>query len=194
MDTILWMDGAILLWIQEHLRNDFLTPIFQWITNLGNGGFIWILITAILLLIPKFRKIGLMSATALILSLLINNIWLKNWIARTRPYEVIEGLKLITKIPSDYSFPSGHTSSSLCAAVVYWKCSREYKKSGNAAFYFPTAAAWVLMVLAILISLSRLYVGVHYPTDVLGGAITGILIGWFVVAFYKKIIDRKSQL
>lgn len=186
MDKILWLDGAILLWIQEHLRNDFLTPIMQGITNLGNNGWIWIVITLILLLIPKFRKIGLMSAAALILSLLINNIWLKNWIARTRPYEVIEGLKLITKIPSDYSFPSGHTSSSLCAAVVYWRCSREYKKTGNDKFYFPTVPAWILLIVAILISLSRLYVGVHYPTDVLGGAVTGVLIGWFVVEVYKR--------
>lgn len=194
MDKILWLDGAALLWIQEHLRNDFLTPVVQWITNLGNGGFIWILITAILLLIPKFRKIGMMAAMSLILSLLINNIWLKNWIARIRPYEVIEGLQLITKIPGDYSFPSGHTASSICTAVVFWKCSREYKKSGNQSFYFPTAVAWILLVLAVLISLSRLYVGVHYPTDVLGGVVTGTLIGWFTVEFYKKIIDRNSQL
>lgn len=186
MDKLLWLDGAILLWIQEHLRNDFLTPVFQGITSLGNSGWIWILITAILLLIPKFRKIGLMSASALILSLLINNMCLKNWIARTRPYEVVEGLKLITKKPWDYSFPSGHTASSLCAAVVYWRCSREYKKSGNTAFYFPSSLAWILLVLAILISLSRLYVGVHYPTDVLGGAVTGTFIGWFVVEVYKR--------
>lgn len=193
MDTIIWMDGAILLWIQGHLRNDFLTSVFQTITRLGDGGFIWILITAILLMIPKCRKVGIMSATALLLSLIINNLWLKNWVARIRPYEAIEGLRILTKRPWDYSFPSGHTASSICAAVVFWRCSREYKKSGDQRFYFPSSLAWILFVLAILISFSRLYVGVHYPTDVLGGMITGALIGWFSVSFCKKIIDKRSE-
>lgn len=189
MSWMLQVDGAVLLWIQEHLRNELLTPIFQRITSLGDSGFIWIMITILLLVIPKTRRLGLMAAASLLLSLLINNICLKNWIARTRPYEVLDSLNLITKRAVDYSFPSGHTASSFCTAVVLWKSSREYKKTGNQRFFFPPLAGVAVMALAVLISFSRLYVGVHYPTDVLGGAISGILIGFFVFYFTKKYVN-----
>ena len=86
------LDGGILLWIQEYFRNPVLTPILKVITNLGNGGAIWILLTLLILLLPKTRRVGCMMAVALIGTLLINNMLLKNLVARTRPYEVIEGL------------------------------------------------------------------------------------------------------
>ena len=194
MNWLIELDGAILLWIQENLRHEILTPLLQGITSLGDSGFIWILLTLILLLIPKTRKLGIMSAASLLLSLLINNVCLKNWVARIRPYEVIDGLTLITRTPMDYSFPSGHTASSFCAAVVLWKSSLYYQKTNNPAYCFPYPAGIAVMILAVLISLSRLYVGVHYPTDVLGGLISGVLIGLFVFHISKKVIDKKSQL
>jgi undecaprenyl-diphosphatase len=164
---LLNLDGNILLWIQEFIRNPILTPIVVFITGLGNGGRIWILISLLLLIPKKTRKIGIMSIAALLGSLLINNLLLKNLVARTRPYEVIENLQLLVNPAHDYSFPSGHTGSSFASAMVLYQ--ELPKKYGVPA-----------IILAVLIALSRLYVGIHYPSDVLVGAITGILIAKIV--------------
>ena len=104
---------------------------------------------------------------------LITNVALKNIIARIRPYEVVEGLKLLIEPQSDFSFPSGHTCASIGAAL---------------AMYPFLERKWgiPLVILAVLISLSRLYVGVHYPTDVLGGAVVGVLAAWGAVRIVKR--------
>lgn len=172
MDWLINLDGDILLWIQENIRNGILTPIMKLITHLGDAGIFWIVLTLVLLIFKKTRKVGIMSAMALICSLLINNIILKNLFARTRPYEVVDGLTRLIEKQSDYSFPSGHTGSSFAAGVVMFK---ELPKK----FGIP------LLILAILISLSRLYVGVHYPTDVLAGVITGTISALISIKLYK---------
>lgn len=121
LEQLLHIDGQILLWIQEYLRFPALTSVMKDITNLGNAGILWILITIVLLLDKKTRNVGYMSALALIGSLIVDNILLKNLVARTRPYEVVDGLKLLIEKQSDYSFPSGHTGSSFASAIVLWK-------------------------------------------------------------------------
>ncbi len=173
------MEPNILLWIQDNLRNDVLTPFFVVITSLGNAGILWILISAGLLIPKKTRKVGILCVAALLFSFLIDNVLLKNLVARTRPYEVIEGLTYLVKKPVDYSFPSGHTGTSFATAVVlFLSFPKKY------SFWFP--------VLAFLIGFSRLYVGVHYPTDVLAGAIIGTLIADCVYIVGTRAQNRKA--
>lgn len=174
------LDGGILLWIQEYLRNPVLTPILKVITTLGNGGAIWILLTLLILMLPKTRKVGCMMTVALLGTLLINNILVKNLVARVRPYEVIEGLTYIVRRPKEFSFPSGHAGSSFAAACIMLR--RLPRRYGIPAF-----------VLAVLIALSRLYVGVHYPSDVLFGMISGILISYAAEAVAEWIWKRKKE-
>jgi undecaprenyl-diphosphatase len=172
LETITQADGEILLWIQENLRRDFLSPFVKFITHLGDAGWFWIVLALILVIIPKTRQTGLVTASALLGSYMVNNLLLKNLVARTRPYEVVDGLNRIIEAQSDWSFPSGHTGSSFAAAVVIFiLCPRKYG--------IPA------LVLAVLISLSRLYVGVHYPTDVLCGAITGTVMAVCACRFYR---------
>lgn len=95
-----------LLWIQDNIRNDILTPIVKFITSLGNAGMIWIAITLILLIFKKTRKLGGICALSLISSLVINNFILKNLVARVRPYDQISALNLIIEKQKDWSFPS----------------------------------------------------------------------------------------
>lgn len=168
------LDGNVLLFLQEYVRNPVLTPILKVITTLGNGGAIWIAMALLLLAIPKTRKVGCMAALALIGTLLINNMLLKNLVARTRPYEVIEGLTYIVKTPVDYSFPSGHAGCSFAVACIMFR-------------RLPGRYGVPALVLAVLISLSRLYVGVHYPSDVLFGVISGIVISYMAEAVGKRI-------
>ena len=173
LESLLQLDGAILLWIQEHVRQDFLSPVVKFITHLGDPGWSWILLAVILLIVKKTRKIGLVTAVSLLSSYVVNNLILKNLVARVRPYEAVDGLQRIIEAQSDFSFPSGHSASSFAAAVViFMLCPRKY---GVPA-----------LVLAFLIALSRLYVGVHYPTDVLTGVISGTVIAVIVCTVYKK--------
>ena len=161
LESLIRMDGNFLIFIQENIRNPVLDPVMKVITTLGNGGIIWILLTILLLAFKRTRRIGLMSACALICSLLINNILLKNLAARVRPYNAIEGLIPLVNKPTEFSFPSGHAGSSFASGgVLYRRLPRKYG--------IP------ILILAILISFSRLYVGVHYPTDVLAGVLTGL--------------------
>ncbi len=173
-ELLINIEGPILLWIQEYLRFDILTPIVTFITHLGDSGWIWIACTILFLLLPKTRKTGIAMTISMLLNLLATNIVLKNLFARTRPYVAVEGLHRIIEAQSDFSFPSGHTACSFAAAtVIFLMCPR---KVGVPA-----------MVLAVLISLSRLYVGVHFPTDVIGGALIGIGAALLALWIYGKL-------
>ena len=170
-------DSSILLWIQDNVRSDFLTPIMKVITHLGDKGILWILVTLALLWYYKTRKLGVRCMVSMVIGLVITNLILKNWVARIRPYELIQGLECIVKKADDYSCPSGHTTNSLACAWVIFR--RAPKKWGVPA-----------LILAILISLSRLYVGIHYPTDVLGGAVIGIGSACLSLALVPKLEKR----
>lgn len=179
LEWLLHLDGQILLWIQEYLRLDFLTPIWIVITKLGDAGAVWIVLTVILLMNRKTRTVGCMSALALLSALFVDNIILKNLVARIRPYEVVDGLKLLIEKQGDFSFPSGHTGSSFAAAVVYFT-------------ELPKKYGVPLLILAILIGCSRLYVGVHYPSDVLAGAVIGTVLALLARRIVHTIASRKN--
>ena len=87
------IDDYILLFVQEMLRTPFMTPIVRAVTILGNSAIIWIAVSVLLLLFPRTRKAGIASLLALVFSLLINNIILKNLVGRIRPYDRIEGCR-----------------------------------------------------------------------------------------------------
>jgi undecaprenyl-diphosphatase len=176
IETLLNIDGGFLLWIQDYVRTPLLNDIMIFITTLGNGGMLWIAATVILLIPKKTRKIGIMSGAALLGSLIINNNLLKNIVQRPRPFVTFTDLKIIIPTPSEFSFPSGHTASSFAAASVFYK-------------HLPRKIGVPAIVLAGLIGLSRLYVGVHYPTDVIAGVLMGILLSYmaeYLVEFFAK--------
>ena len=160
MNALTQFEGQILLWIQENLRG-FMDAPMRFITMLGDHGYFWIALTILLLFFKKTRKAALASALSMIFTLLVVNITIKPLVARIRPYEVIEGLTYIVAKESEFSFPSGHSTSSLACAWVLFRMLP--KKIGVPA-----------LVLGLLIALSRLYVGVHYPTDVIAGICIGI--------------------
>lgn len=152
----------ILWWIREHLTHPFLDTVMPYISSLARHGEFWILIALVLVCFKKTRKAGVAMGIAMACGYLIGNMGMKNLFARTRPYDVVEVELLVAKL-HDFSFPSGHTLVSFEAATALWFYHRKW---GIAAF-----------VLAALIGLSRLYLFVHYPTDVLVGAVLGIGIG-----------------
>lgn len=166
----------ILDFIRNNLSSPFSDGIMKAISFLGNAGWIWILLGASLLTFKKTRKAGITVCVALLFSLLLSNIALKPLIARARPYELKEGIELIIARPSDFSFPSGHTSASFAAAASLFVYNKRYGA--------------IALTVASLIAFSRLYLYVHFPTDVLGGAIIGTLCG--IGAYYStKYIYKK---
>ena len=156
------LDGEILLQIQQHLRTDLLTPFMKGVTFLGNGGWFWILCAVVLLAIPKTRKTGYAAVLSLIFGVIVTNLLLKNIVARPRPFAEIEALIPLIAKPTDFSFPSGHTTASFAVALVMLRMLP--KKIGIPA-----------VVLAALVAFSRLYLGVHYPTDVLVGFVVALV-------------------
>ena len=171
-------DLPILEWIQANLQCGFLDFIMPIITLFGEGGIFWIAWAVILLFFPKTRKIGWSMGAALILGVLVCNVTLKPLIARPRPYdfqlaEFGKEIKLLIDAQHDFSFPSGHTIASFEAATVLLKNSR---KMGIPA-----------MILAVLIAFSRLYLYVHYPTDVIFSLFAGILFAFLGNAIVSLI-------
>ena len=162
MTAVMNFDASILLWLQNSLRNGALTAFNIFVTHLGDAGILWVALTLALMISRKTRRVGVTCAISMTIGLLVVNVVLKNWVARIRPYEVIEGLELLIERQHDFSFPSGHATNSLaCARVLFRRLDKKY---GVPA-----------LVLALLICFSRLYVAVHYPTDVIAGIIIGIL-------------------
>ena len=180
MSTLAGIEIQILDFIQQTMRSPVFDRFWPVVTHLGDAGAIWIVLTLILLVVPRTRKLGVACALALVLSLVFTNFLLKNLVARTRPF-YISGVELLIKEPSEYSFPSGHASSSFAAAFVLWK---ERARIGRVELY-----RWV-MVLASLIAFSRLYLYVHYPTDVLAGLLVGFLYAQAALWIRAKGEDR----
>ena len=173
-------DLPILDWIQANLKNAFLDVVMPIITMFGDGGIFWIACAVILLCISKTRKTGLGMAFALIMGLIVCNVTLKPLVGRIRPYDFQEQLgvviPLLTERMHDYSFPSGHTIASFEAATVLLINN---KKLGIPA-----------MILAVLIAFSRLYLYVHYPTDVIFSVFAGILFAFLGNWLAGKVMAR----
>ena len=170
---------SILDWIQT-LHTPFLDKIMVFITRLGDAGIIWIVLSIVLLLIPKTRKSGAVMVVALVVDVLLCNIVLKNLVARTRPYDVNTGVQLLVAKLHDYSFPSGHTAASFASVTALYLAGE--KKLWKFA-----------LVLACLIAISRLYLYVHYPTDVLGGVLVGIAAGYGGYRVVKALEQYKKE-
>ena len=158
-------DLPVLDWIQANMQSGFMDKFMPFITKFGDHGTFWMIVAALLFLFPKTRKTGLGMAIAMMIGLLVCNVTLKPLVGRIRPYDLQAELgvtiQLLGERMHDFSFPSGHTIASFEAAVVMLKNS---KKRGIPA-----------MILAVLISFSRLYLYVHYPTDVIASIVLGTL-------------------
>ncbi len=180
-ELLINIEGPILLWIQEYLRVDFLTPIVTFITHLGDSGWFWIASAVVCLILSKTRRLGITMSVSMLLNMFATNVFLKNIVARTRPYIAVDGLHRIIEAQSDYSFPSGHTACSFAAAVVVF-------------LMCPRKVGAPVLVLAFLISLSRLYVGVHFPTDVLGGAVIGTAAALLAYWICGKLWEKRDEI
>lgn len=171
MIVVLSFELTILDWIQTNLRNPIMDLLVPAITTLGNSGLIWIILAGILILMPKYRKVGAAVMAGLVLEVVCCNLVLKPLVARIRPCDVNTAVQLLIPRPDDFSFPSGHTGASFAAVSVLYTSRNK--------LWIPS------LILAVLIAFSRLYLYVHYPSDILAGVVIGIIAG----GISTKLVD-----
>ncbi len=169
------MELQILHAIQE-MHTEWLDSIMIVLSAIGNAGIIWIVLSVMLAIVPKTRRCGLTMICSMALSFVVGNVMLKNMIGRARPCSVDTSVSLLIPFPSEYSFPSGHTLNGFTAAVTLFLF---YKKPGIIA-----------IIVAGLIAFSRMYLFVHYPTDILGGIVIGIIDACVVVFITRYSIKK----
>ena len=160
---------------QHSLNSKLLNSIMIFFTTLGDHGFIWIAITLLLIFNKKYQKIGYLAVISLIINAIIVNVLLKNFTHRARPFTEIPDIILLIKAPKDFSFPSGHTSASFTMVYIFYKHLKKY---------FPA-----VLITSIIIAFSRLYLTLHFPSDVLAG----LLIGLFCGFLGEKILNKKLK-
>ncbi|MGN0447742.1 MAG: phosphatase PAP2 family protein [Acutalibacteraceae bacterium] len=197
-DSFLNFDLSVFEWIQS-IQTPILNAIMKVITTMGDEGIIFIAMALVLVFTKKYRKAGFTMLAALGIMLVCNNLVLKEIFERTRPFNLFaedsvkyalwggENAKYvfpnIVEQPHSFSFPSGHTSSAFAAAIaVLWYD----RKIG-----IPTT------IFAFLMGFSRIYVEVHYCTDVIAGAIVGtiyallaVLIAKYLYPVFEKLLDK----
>ncbi len=176
MHKIQEIDAYILGLIYTYCHNETLDKFMIFITTLGNMGAIWIVIGISCLLFRISRKIGIEILISLIIGALLGNLTIKPLVGRVRPFYIVPDISLLIPEPYGYSFPSGHALSSFAASTVIFLNN---KKLGV-----------ITLILASIIAFSRLYLYVHYPSDVLVGAFLGIIVG----IFSKYILERSHKL
>lgn len=204
MESILNFDLAVFEWITESLRNAVLDTVMTAYTHLGEGGIIWIVLGAVLLIPKKTRKAGIAVLMSIAVMKIFNNLLLKNPIARPRPFNLLtdwEGIKEFPELaarwakgyvypelvgyPSSWSFPSGHTAAAFAAATGLTLATKKM------------SVGIPMFVAAALMGFTRVYLHVHYCTDVIGGAVAGIVYGvagyFIAVLLYKFISEKLSK-
>lgn len=178
LEIISNFDWAVLHWIHNTLSSPVLDFLMPRITELGDGGAIWILTGLALMCTKKYRKNGFILIIGLALGIVTGNFLLKNLIARSRPCWIDHSVALLIANPSDYSFPSGHTLSSVIAATILTLSNKKF-----GFFAIPFAA---------LIAFSRLYLYVHFPSDVFGATIIGLAIAFAIFNVSGRFLTEES--
>lgn len=165
-------DYNAMLWIQEHIRSFVLSAILIPITESGNAGLLFIGIALVMLFFKKTRKCGILMLISMLVCSLLNNVMVKNIVKRPRPFTSYSTLIPLIPPPGQYSFPSGHTAAAFSCMTVLFFTHRKYAYAG--------------ILLATIMGFSRIYVGVHYPSDVIAGAVIGIVTACVIGYIYKK--------
>lgn len=176
------VDNALLFWIRETFCSDFLDGIMMFLTKLGDSGFLWIALGIGMVLLGRgkqrqLRTWGVWLLVCLGITALVTNGILKPMVARTRPYDLL-GYAILVEHLSDFSFPSGHTAAAFVGARLFLAMDKKW--------------GIVMTVFACLMGFTRLYLGVHFPSDVLIGG----LLGWMITSFVlkgKSYFERKKN-
>lgn len=184
-DFITNIDFSILYWIQDNLRNSFMDFVMPLFSNLQDGGLIWISIAVVMLFFKRTRYCGIAVLFAMGIDTLITEYGIKNIVCRVRPCNLVDDVNMLVEKPTSYSFPSNHSASAFAGAVAVMLTIKK--------------KAWTIpaFVFSGIISFSRMYVFVHFPSDVFAGILLGSTIAVLVCYLMKKtgfkaLLERKN--
>lgn len=179
------IDFSILYWIQDNLRNSFMDFVMPLFSNLQDGGLIWISIAVVMLFFKRTRYCGIAVLFAMGIDTLITEYGIKNVVCRVRPCNLVDDVNMLVKKPTSYSFPSNHSASAFAGAVAVMLTIKK--------------KAWTIpaFVFSGIIAFSRMYVFVHFPSDVFAGILLGSTISVLVCYLMKKtgfkaLLERKN--
>ena len=170
----------VLDFIQELFRNPFMDSLMPAVTSLGDAGFLWILLGLALLCSRKYRRTGAAVLLSLAADLVICNLLLKNMVARVRPCDLNPAVQLLIARPSDFSFPSGHTAAAFTSVFSLYR--------ENNWLWKP------VLVLAAVIAFSRMYLYVHFPTDILEMCIRDSLIMLGIIGLGRRVLAEPGPV
>ena len=184
-DFITNIDFSILYWIQDNLRNSFMDFVMPLFSNLQDGGLIWISIAVVMLFFKRTRYCGIAVLLAMGIDTLITEYGIKNIVCRVRPCNLVDDVNMLVEKPTSYSFPSNHSASAFAGAVAVMLTIKK--------------KAWTIpaFVFSGIISFSRMYVFVHFPSDVFAGILLGSTVAVLVCYLMKKtgfkaLLERKN--
>lgn len=206
-DTLTQIDGNLLIGIQQTLHADWFTSIMKFITSFGNYGWASITLCLILILYRKTRRLGIVCGASVLLTFCCCSAVLKPIVDRARPWEVLPDVMRMIPDPGDSSFPSGHTSNSMAIAFSFWLNTRpgrfdgqnDWDESINLEWAIKDADrrklhkwSYLLIVFALLIGLSRIYLGMHFPSDVITGILVAVICSQIVYLIKTKLEMRND--
>lgn len=177
-ENIYWFDFSILNFIQEHLRCDFLDWLCRALGYMGTAGLVWIVISIVLLFFKRTRAAGVMALAAMGITYLLGDWVIKPIVQRPRPFltdselNMFRDTPLFAPMPSGYSFPSGHSgvAATFATTLLLKNC----------------VIGLIALAPVLFMIFSRLYNYVHFPTDVLCGALLGVIMGFVTVFVFRK--------
>ena len=209
MDSFTQFDGNLLIGIQDALNADWLTPIMKVITFFGEGGFFWIALCLLMMIFKKTRRLGIICSLSLLLTYICCNLIVKPAVDRARPWETFSAVKPFLPHPGDASFPSGHTANAIGPAWGMFMATLPFRTDKGRSYDLVPCLGWkgqgadprlmhrlsiALVVLAVLIGVSRLYLGMHYPSDVVCGFLLGMICATVVYTVFTAIEKKHGCL
>ena len=209
MDSITQLDGNLLIGIQHTLNADWLTPIMKIITLFGEDGICWILVCLVLILFRRTRRLGIICSLSLLLTFITCNLILKPAVDRIRPWVTFQMVNALLPPPGDASFPSGHSANSMGPAWALFIATMPVRTASGRSYDEVRCLGWkgegaspqmmhrlgiAAVILALLIGVSRLYLGMHYPTDVVCGLLLGMIAATAVYVVILKTEDKRGMM
>ena len=209
MDTFTQLDGNLLIGIQRTLNADWLTPIMKFITLLGDGGVFWIVLCLVLLIYRRTRRLGIICSASLLFTFIVCNLCIKPAVDRVRPWVTFEMVNAMMPPPGDASFPSGHSANSMGPAWALFMATMPVKTAACRSYDEVRCLGWkgegvqprqmhklgiIAVILAVLIGISRLYLGMHYPSDVVCGLLLGMIAATIVYKVILRTEDRRGLI
>ena len=207
MDSFTQFDGNLLIGIQHALNADWLTPVMKIITYFGEDGIFWILICLVMILFKRTRRLGIICSVSLLFTFIVCNLGLKPLVDRTRPWVTFQLVNPMLPPPGDASFPSGHSANSMGPAWAMFIATMPVKTAAGRSYDEVRCLGWkgdglspqlmhrisiIAVVLAVLIGISRLYLGMHYPTDVACGLLLGMIAATIVYKVILTVEDKRG--